>query len=219
MVGNAAHHHPGLHAGGQQPRRGHRGTPTTAAPRTRWACSSGRRHGRRDQRRHDAPLLRRLRVHRPQQHPGLVGAHLPRLQLHRGPAATGSPSSRRRDVTIERVRFDEHRLRPSSTSSPTTPGRARRRHGPRQHHRLLRAHRRRYTSWLLAAYGAAGSTVRQVSIIGNTITGNPTLRLRGQGARAQRRRRGDVGPREDFVVRDNTSTRTVARARPCSSTG
>ena len=66
-----------------------------------------------------------------------------------------------------------------------------------------------YTSWLLAAEGATGSDIRRVSIIGNTISGTARSGYEGKalGLHVSVRNRG---PRVDFVVRDNTSTRTVA---------
>jgi len=66
----------------------------------------------------------------------------------------------------------------------------------------------RYTSWVLAAEGAVGSTVRRVSLIGNTVSGGRAgYDGKALGLNVTVR---DRGPREDFVVRDNVATITVA---------
>ena len=66
-----------------------------------------------------------------------------------------------------------------------------------------------YTSWVLAAEGATGSTVSGVSVINNTITGNPHAGYDGAplGLTVTVVNRG---PRTNFAVQDNTSTITVA---------
>jgi hypothetical protein len=66
-----------------------------------------------------------------------------------------------------------------------------------------------YTSWILAAVGHTGGTMRRVSVIGNTISGVASAGV-GGAPRGLHLRIEDRGPREDFVIRDNISTRTVA---------
>ena len=65
------------------------------------------------------------------------------------------------------------------------------------------------TSWVLAAEGAAGSTVSHVAVSGNTITGNPRAGS-GDLALGLTVTVRDRGPRTDFVVRDNTSSITMS---------
>jgi hypothetical protein len=66
----------------------------------------------------------------------------------------------------------------------------------------------RYTSWLLAAEGATGSTMRNVSLVGNTITADNTSGVEGRrvGLHVTVRARG---PRINFQIRNNTATQTV----------
>ena len=59
--------------------------------------------------------------------------------------------------------------------------------------------------------GAAGSTVRDVSIIGNTISGTARSGYEGKPLALHVKVCGEVGPRTDFVIRDNTSSRTDRR--------
>ena len=69
-----------------------------------------------------------------------------------------------------------------------------------------------YVSWLLAAYGGAdGAPVTDVSIIGNTITGVEATGDGGGALALSVVADGRLGPRSDFVIRDNTSDRTVRR--------
>jgi hypothetical protein len=66
-----------------------------------------------------------------------------------------------------------------------------------------------FTAWALAAEGASGSVMRRVSFVGNTITGTAASGYEGRamGLHVTVNARG---PREDFVIRDNVSTRRVA---------
>jgi hypothetical protein len=66
----------------------------------------------------------------------------------------------------------------------------------------------RYTSWLLAAEGAPGSVIRSVSIVGNRISGSRRSGYEGKalGLHVTVNARG---PRRDFVIRGNVSTRRV----------
>ena len=112
-----------------------------------------------------------------------------------------------RDVTIERVRFDQIGMfvvdiEPNESWQGATDV-------------VIRDNSigsygltRRYTSWVLAAEGAEGSIVRDVWLVGNTISGGPAGRDgRALGLNVTVK---DNGPRENFVVRDNTATITVA---------
>jgi hypothetical protein len=67
----------------------------------------------------------------------------------------------------------------------------------------------RYTSWVLAAVGATGAAMEDVSLIGNSISGIARSGVAGD-ARGLHVRVEARGPRRGFVVRDNVSTRTVA---------
>ena len=141
--------------------------------------------------------------------PGLVGAHLDaRLQLHPQRAQRrGHPGGQRRDHRAGPLRPGQHGS--SSTSSPTW-------HSEGATNVTLRDNTigsygltNQYTSWVLAAEGAAGSTVSDVSVIGNTITGNPHAGYDGAplGLNVTVR---DRGSRSDFVVQDNTSSITAS---------
>jgi hypothetical protein len=66
-----------------------------------------------------------------------------------------------------------------------------------------------YTSWVLAAVGADGSAVEDVSLIGNVISGVERSGVAGD-PRGLHVRVEAKGPRRNFVIRDNVSSRTVA---------
>lgn len=67
----------------------------------------------------------------------------------------------------------------------------------------------RYTSWFLAAEGATGSVMRRVSVIDNRVSGPAASGYEGK-PRALHITVNARGPREDFVIRGNVGTRTVA---------
>ncbi len=64
-----------------------------------------------------------------------------------------------------------------------------------------------FVSWVLAAYGGVeGSTVDDVSVIGNVIEGNPHSGIDNVALGLNVVADGDVGPRSNFTIRDNTSS-------------
>lgn len=67
----------------------------------------------------------------------------------------------------------------------------------------------RYTSWLLAAEGATGSLISRITVSGNDITGSAASGYEGKalGLHVTIKSRGT---REDFVIKNNVSTRRVA---------
>ena len=113
-----------------------------------------------------------------------------------------------RDVTIERVRFDGI----GTAVVDMEPN-----YGTDGASRVMirdntigtYGHNDRYTSWVLAAVGADGAVMEDVSLIGNRISGIASSGVRGD-PRGLHVRVDARGPRRDFVVRDNVSTRTVA---------
>ena len=66
-----------------------------------------------------------------------------------------------------------------------------------------------FTCWFLAAEGATGSTMRNILVIDNLVSGPAASghegRPRGLHITVNAR-----GPRESFVIQGNVSTRTVA---------
>lgn len=69
-----------------------------------------------------------------------------------------------------------------------------------------------YIVWLVSARaGAEGSVAHDVSIIGNTITGNPASGFDGEPLGLAVYVDGDLGPRSNWVIRDNTSTISMSR--------
>jgi hypothetical protein len=114
-----------------------------------------------------------------------------------------------RDVTIERVVFDEIgmfviNLEPDYTYEGAT--------GIVVRDNTIGSYglTRHYTSWVLSAGGAHGATIRGVSLVGNAITGSASSGHEGKALGLHVEIDGSRGPRLDIVVRDNTSTRTVA---------
>jgi hypothetical protein len=113
-----------------------------------------------------------------------------------------------RDVTVERVRFDEIGMCiVDMEPNYSTDGAAR---------VMIRDNtigsyglNDQFTSWVLAAVGAEGSVMDDVSLIGNRITGVARSGVAGD-ARGLHVRVENRGPRRNFFVRDNVSTRTVA---------
>jgi hypothetical protein len=74
-------------------------------------------------------------------------------------------------------------------------------------------HTNRWLGWVVAAFGgASGAPVRDVSIIGNTITGSRNPGYDGVPLGMAVIVDGNLGPRSNWVIRDNTSTITVARS-------
>jgi hypothetical protein len=113
-----------------------------------------------------------------------------------------------RDVTVERVRFDQLGMFVVDMEpNRSTDGAAR--IMIRDNTMGSYGHNGTYTSWVLAAVGASGAVIEDVSFIGNTISGIARSGVAGD-ARGLHIRVEDRGPRRDFVVRDNVSTRTVA---------
>jgi hypothetical protein len=69
-----------------------------------------------------------------------------------------------------------------------------------------------YNSFLLAACGAEGATIRRVTVDRNTVEGNVIGWVGSRGAQTRAihvRVCGDDGPRSDFVVTDNTAQNAV----------
>jgi hypothetical protein len=112
-----------------------------------------------------------------------------------------------RDVTVQRVRFDEIGMFVVDMEpNYSTDGAAR---------VMIRDNtigsyglNDEFTSWVLAAVGADGSVMEDVSLIGNRISGTARSGVAGD-ARGLHVRVENRGPRRNFVIRDNVSTRTV----------
>jgi len=69
-----------------------------------------------------------------------------------------------------------------------------------------------YVSWMLAAYGGAPkASVRDVSVIGNTISGTERTGTDDVPLALSVVADGTLGPRSGFAIRDNVSPRAVAR--------
>lgn len=69
-----------------------------------------------------------------------------------------------------------------------------------------------YIVWLVSARaGAEGSVAHDVSIIGNTITGNPSSGYDGDPLGLAVYVDGNLGPRSNWVIRDNISTLSMSR--------
>jgi hypothetical protein len=113
-----------------------------------------------------------------------------------------------RDIKVERVRFDKLGMFVVDMEpNYRTDGAARvmiRRNSIGSY-----GHNGRYTSWVLAAVGARGASIRDVSLIGNRISGIARSGVAGD-ARGLHVRVEAAGPRRNFVIRDNVSTRRVA---------
>lgn len=71
----------------------------------------------------------------------------------------------------------------------------------------------KYDSWLLAACGADGAVVQDVTVTGNSIEGNRVGRVGSDGERKFKALHikicGDDGPRENYTVTDNVAQATV----------
>ncbi len=69
-----------------------------------------------------------------------------------------------------------------------------------------------YIVWLVSARaGAEGSVAHDVSIVGNTITGNPSSGYDGEPLGLAVYVDGTLGPRSNWVIRDNTATISMSR--------
>lgn len=69
-----------------------------------------------------------------------------------------------------------------------------------------------YLVWLVSARaGAEGAIARNVSIIGNTITGNPSSGYDDEPLGLNVYVDGNLGPRSDWVIRDNVATISLSR--------
>jgi hypothetical protein len=113
-----------------------------------------------------------------------------------------------RDVTVERVNFDEIGMFVVDIEPNfATDGAA----GVMIRDNTIGSYglNDQFTSWVLAAVGAEGSVVEDVSFVGNIISGVERSGVagdpRGLHVRVEAR-----GPRRNFVVRDNVSSQTVA---------
>jgi hypothetical protein len=112
-----------------------------------------------------------------------------------------------RDVRVERVRFDDIALFVVDIEPDTSDQGASR--------VMIRNNRmgsygltNRYRVHMFAACGARGSTVTDVSIIGNRVTGNPRSGWEGKTLALNIVVCGNLGPRRRFTVRDNISSLT-----------
>ena len=126
-----------------------------------------------------------------------------------GPGRHGVAVIAASDVTIQRVRFDRIGfmvvdIEPDSSSEGAT--------GIMIRDNTIGSYglTNQYVCFIVAAYAGANAAIRDVSLIGNTISGNPSAGYTGRPVGLNVVVDGTIGPRSNFVVRDNTSTITLA---------
>jgi len=114
-----------------------------------------------------------------------------------------------RDVTIQRVRLDRIGfmvvdIEPDRSSEGAT--------GIMIRDNTIGSYglTNQYVCFIVAAYAGSSGAIRDVSLIGNTISGNPSAGYTGRAVGLNVVVDGNVGPRSGFVIRDNTSTITLA---------
>jgi hypothetical protein len=117
-----------------------------------------------------------------------------------------------RNITVQRVRFDRIGLwvvdmEPDRRVEGTIGFRFRR-------NRIgTFGHTDRWLGWVVAAFGGArGAAIRNVSIVGNTITGNPRPGYDRVPVGMAIIVDGNLGPRSNWVIKNNKSTITVRRS-------